>query len=190
MMKKMLAILSAAAILVSFAACGKGTAEAPAETGSEAATSSVETTVDPTQPEVGRVKEMTGFYVYTPDAWCQRTYKGDGFRIELFDTPSAPDIKEGSTASVEIVMDAEDGTKETLDASVKALLAKKDAKQGKNAKIGGNDFTVVVYPNEKEERNYTVYTGLVDNKLATVTLKGISAKNEDVSAILKSISFK
>ena len=187
MMKKMLAMLSIAAILVSFAACGKGTPEAPAETSSEAAASSVETTVDPTKPEIGRVKEMTGFYVYTPEDWCQRTYKGDGFRLELFDIPSAPDIK-ADTASVEIVMAEEDSTMEDLDASVLKLLDKKDAKQGKDAKIDGYTFSVVSYTQGK--RKIIVYTGLIDKKLTTVTLKGISAKDEDVAAILKSISFK
>ena len=188
MMKKILAMLSVAAVLASFAACGKG-AEKPAETTGEAETSSVETTVDPTQPEVGRVKEMKGFYVYTPDAWCQRTYKGDGFRIELFDTPSAPDIKP-NTASVEIVMEANDSTKEDLDARIKTMLANADSKQGKDTRIDDNTFSVVSYLQENEKRHYIVYAGLVDKKITTVTLKGISHKDEDVAAILKSISFK
>ena len=188
MMKKILAVLSVAALLVSFAACGK-TIEGPADSTNAAVTVEVETTVSPTQPEAGRVKEMTGFYVYTPEDWCQRTYQGNGYRIELFDIPSAPDIK-ADTACVEIKLFSKGETKETVDATFQKLLAREDAKQGKDAKIGGYDFSVVSYKDAAEERTHIVYIGLVEDKISTVTLKGISAKDEDVAAILKSISYK
>ena len=187
MMKKILAVLSVAALLTSFAACGKG-ANVPAETTSKEAVS-VETTVDPTQPEVGRVKEMTGFYVYTPEDWCQRTYSGNGYRIELFDIPSAPDIKD-NTPCVEIKLFSKGETQESVDATFQKLLAREDAKQGKDTKIDGYTFSVVSYKDATEKRAYIVYMGLVGDKISTVTLKGISAKDEDAAAILKSISYK
>ena len=185
-MKKWLALISAALMVVSLAACGKG--GQPAAVTPETETS-VETTVDPTQPEVGRVKEMTGFYVYTPDSWCQMTYKGNGYRLELFDTPSAPDIKD-DTPSVEIKLFSKGETKESVDATFQKLLKRDGAKQGKDAKIGGYDFSVVTYKDAAEKRNYTVYMGLVEDKISTVTLKGISASDEDAAAILKSVSYK
>ena len=176
-MKKWLAILSVAAMLVSLAA---------------AATSEViteEPTVDEaTRPEEGRVKEMKDFYVYTPKDWCQLTYKQDSKRLELYDTPSAPDI-EKTTPMVRIQLDAEEATKDTLDANVKALLLKDSAKQGKNKLLGGYSFKFLSYK-DTDKKTYFVYMGLVDDHICTITLRGISPKDEDVTAILKSLSFK
>lgn len=78
----------------------------------------------------------------------------------------------------------------TVKEAMDALLEHEGAQAGEAAEIDGNDFEAVEYTDMDEERDYTVYVGLAGDRLATVTLKGIEADNEDVAAILKSISFR
>ena len=85
---------------------------------------------------------------------------------------------------------AEAGKKEDVDAAVAELLKNEGAKKGKNAKLGGEDFTVVTYTDAKDKRAITAYVGLGGGSLASITLKGIAAGDEDAAAILRSISFK
>ncbi|MBQ7541078.1 MAG: hypothetical protein IJT44_02170 [Clostridia bacterium] len=192
-MKKWLALISAAMLVVSLTACGgKTPVKDPAsasETETAAETVTEMTTEDPTKPEVGRVSEKGAFYVYIPENWCKSEIKGDETQIKLYDIPSAPDIKD-DTPEVEILVKAEAAEKDAVKKAVDRLLKNEGAKEGKATKLGGADFSVVTYKNKKEKRDYTVYVGLGGGSLTTVTLKGISAADEDVAAILKSISFK
>ena len=240
-MKKWIALVMALLLTASLAACGSGG-------------SSVETTLtseeaaELTRPEVGRVKEMGAFYVYVPENWCQRTYKGNDYRIELFGINSAEKIQT-DTPCVDIRLESEKGTPETLDANVKALLAKDGAKEVAKIQIDGYDFTGVTYTAETElvtkkhtkptttkaadpktdkttaatttttkkaettttkkaettttkkadettqakkmvKLQYTVYTGMVESQISTVTVIGIAADDENVTSILNSISYK
>ena len=187
-MKKYLAFLSAALLLVSLTACGGKT---PTQESTSAASVSVteQTTEDPTQPEAGRVSEKGNFYVYIPDGWCKMEYSSDDTRIRLFDTPSAPDIQD-DTPEIEIQVSAQAGTADSVKSAVQDLLKQEGAKEGKAAKIDGESFSVVSYTNKTEKRTYTVYTGLGGGNLATITLKGVSADDADAAAVLGSISFK
>ena len=89
-MKKIIALLMLAAIVLTAAACG---AKTPVETTTE---TTAEVTTDPavTQPDVGRISEKTSFYVYVPEHWCKMEYLSNGSRLRLFDIPSAPKIKD------------------------------------------------------------------------------------------------
>ena len=188
-MKKIIAVLLLAALALSVSACGGKTTKPSVEKTTEKAT---EVVTDPavTEPEVGRIGERSTFYVYIPEHWCKMEYTGDDTRLRLFDIPSAPKIEEGKTPEVEIKVAAEAGKKEDVDAAVAELLKNEGAKKGKNAKLGGEDFTVVSYTDAKDKRAITAYVGLGGGSLASITLKGIAAGDEDAAAILRSISFK
>jgi predicted small lipoprotein YifL len=185
-MKKIIALLMLAALTLSAAACG---AKTPADTTTE---TTAEVVTDPavTEPEVGRIGEKSTFYVYVPEHWCKMEYTKDDTRLRLFDIPSAPKIEEGKTAEVEIKVAAQAGTKGEVDAAVAGLMKIEGAKKGKDAKLGGETFTVVTYTDPKEKRAFTAYVGLGGGSLASITLKGIKADDEDAAAILRSISFK
>ena len=205
-MKKWIAVFLIITTAFALAACG---AKAPAanettetaETTAAAAETSKTTKLaehittkptpkDPaTEPEEGLVAEKDAFYVYVPEEWCRMEYASNGLRIRLFDTPSAPDIKQGETPEIEIIASEEKAKKDDVKNTVAELLKTEGAKEGKNTKIAGGDFSAVTYKGE-DKRTYIEYVGVAGGRLVTVTLKGVSATDEETVAILNSLSFK
>ena len=183
-MKKCLAILSVAAVLLSLAACGGKT---PAKT-AESTTEVVTTELTTEAPTNGRYDEKDAYYLFIPDDWCKMEYAGDDFKIRLFNIPNAQDIEQGKTGEVMIEVSEKAGDAAEV---LKMHTAYEGAKEGKAAKLGGYDFKTVTYTYPQEKRTYTVYVGTVDGgRVATVKLKGLKADDENVAKILRSITFK
>lgn len=187
-MKKMLAILSVAALMLSMAACG---GKAPSTTEESTAANVTETVAQSTEAATtGTLKDMKSFSAVCPEDWCRLTYKSNANRLEFYQTPSAPDITK-DTPMVKILLETEEeATEEILQNNVKSLLRYSGAKQGQDKKVDGKDFAFVAYQTKEPNHKYYVYTGLVGNHIATITMRDISPNDEQVQSILNSIQFK
>lgn len=177
-MKRWIALLSAAALVFTLCACGNKT-----ETETDPETTEYMTEA----PWEGRIDEKDSFFVYIPEDWCKMEYAGDGQKIRLFNTPSAPDIKDDTEEiMIEMAQEKSESTEEALD----GYMAHATSKALKDTKIGGYDFKGVVFTNPEEGRQNTVFVGLVGGHLTTVTLKGIPHTDQTAQKVLNSISFK
>lgn len=176
-MKKVIAILSVVVFLFSFAACG--------EKPDNAEQSTVMSTEMPTE---GRIDEKEGFYVFIPEKWCKMEYKSNGYKIRLFDIPSAPDIQDDTP---EIMIDLSESLGTDVNASAKSYFdLHRTAEYADDVEIGTYKFRTITYRNEMEHRYCVTYIGLVRDRVCEVTLKGIAADDPVAQKVIRSISFK